>query len=147
MSIEAKQRAAVVREALTWQRTPWHHHACVKGTAVDCGRFMLAVFKAAGVIEYQDPAPYSRDWMMHNDESLFLAEVEKYASRVYSDPFPGDIALFKYGQCISHGAIVIDWPQIIHAYAPARCVTLDTMESGILRKAFVGIWRIKSWAA
>ena len=29
---------------------------------------------------------------------------------------PGDIALFRFGRTFSHGAIVTDWPRLIHAY-------------------------------
>lgn len=34
-----------------------------------------------------------------------------------SVPEPGDVAVFRYGRCYSHGAIVTRWPEIIHAIA------------------------------
>ncbi|HEY3919460.1 MAG TPA: hypothetical protein VGL83_16850 [Stellaceae bacterium] len=40
-------------------------------------------------------------------------------------PKPADIALWKFGRCFSHGAIVLDWPLVIHAYAGKGCVLED----------------------
>ncbi len=37
---EAEQRAAIVKEALTWLGTPFVYGACVKQVGVDCGRFL-----------------------------------------------------------------------------------------------------------
>jgi hypothetical protein len=31
-------------------------------------------------------------------------------------PEPGDVALFRFGRCFSHGSIVTEWPQLIHAW-------------------------------
>ncbi len=39
---------------------------------------------------------------------------------------PGDIVLWKFGRCFSHGAIIVEWPTIIHAYVGQRC----TLENG-----------------
>ena len=38
-----------------------------------------------------------------------------YAHEVEA-PEPGDVALFKFGRCFSHSAIVTDWPLMIHAW-------------------------------
>jgi cell wall-associated NlpC family hydrolase len=37
---------------------------------------------------------------------------------------PGDVAVFRFGRCYSHGGIVVETDPlaIVHAYAPARCV-------------------------
>jgi cell wall-associated NlpC family hydrolase len=39
----------------------------------------------------------------------------RYA-RPVAAPEPGDIALFRFGRTYSHGAIVTEWPRLIHAY-------------------------------
>ena len=120
---EKDQRAAVIAEARTWLRTEYHHQAHVKGGGVDCAWFLIEVYAAAGLIERFDPGYYPSDWMMHRDEERYLAWVEKYAHRVDA-PQPGDLAVWKFGRTFSHGAIVLDWPTIIHAYRRERCVTL-----------------------
>ncbi len=31
-------------------------------------------------------------------------------------PLAGDVAVFRFGRTFSHGAIVVEWPVVIHAY-------------------------------
>jgi len=42
---------------------------------------------------------------------------------------PGDVAVFKFGRCYSHGGIVVETDPlaIVHAYAPSRCVVEDRL--------------------
>ncbi len=135
------ERAAAVREARRWLLTRWTHRGAKMGIGVDCGNLLIEIFNAIGAIPRIDPGQYSRDWMQHNDDSKFLEYVEMFARPKTAPAEPGDILLFRVGKCISHGAIVTEWPEIIHAYAPARCVTRDTMESP-LRHLLVGTWEI-----
>jgi cell wall-associated NlpC family hydrolase len=39
-----------------------------------------------------------------------------YTREIEGPPQPGDIALFKFGRVFSHGAVVVAWPRLIHAY-------------------------------
>jgi hypothetical protein len=39
-----------------------------------------------------------------------------HAHELAGPPKPGDVAVFRYGRTYSHGAIVIAWPRLIHAY-------------------------------
>ena len=115
-------RAAVVAEAKTWLKTKWMHHSCVKGAGVDCAHFLKAVFVNCGLISDFDLGPYPSDWMLNQSEERFLAQIKEHM--VPTDaPLPGDVAVWKFFRCYSHGGIVIDWPTVIHAYARERCVT------------------------
>ena len=69
-------------------------------------------------------------------------------------PKPADIALWRFGRCFSHGAIVIDWPLVIHAYAGKGCVLEDASrarwlaqrgERGTLSPRPVKIFRLRRW--
>jgi cell wall-associated NlpC family hydrolase len=42
---------------------------------------------------------------------------------------PADIALWRFGRCFSHGAIVVDWPIVIHAYLGRGCVLEDAAKA------------------
>jgi cell wall-associated NlpC family hydrolase len=53
---------------------------------------------------------------------------------------PGDIVLYRFGRCISHGAIVLAWPQIIHAYIRLGVVMDEGERNTVLRKAQAGFW-------
>lgn len=137
---EAEERAAVVAEALTWVGTPFHHGQRVKGAGADCGQFPLAVFDAVGLIKSYHPAEYPPDFHIHSDDEMYLRHLEKFTAKVDS-PRPGDIAMFRFGRVISHAAIVVNWPEVVHAYVEARMVTPDDAEVNCeLAKRFVGWW-------
>src|SRR5262249_18131582 len=86
--------------------------------------FLLCkVFHTAGMIPDIDPRPYPHDWHLHRDQERYIGWVEKFGRRV-DQPQPADIALYRFGRCFAHGAIVVRWPQIIHAYV-GRKVQLD----------------------
>lgn len=108
-------RDEVVAEAITWELTPYHHKARIKGVGVDCAQFPAAVYEAVGLIPHIEPG-YSPQWMLHRDEEQFLGWVRQFAREIGREAVgPGDFAIWKYGRCFSHGAMVIDAPQIIHA--------------------------------
>lgn len=140
ISVEDIQREDVVREALSWIGTPFHHQARVKGAGVDCGQLPLAVFEACGLIPSYLPAHYPRDFHMHGDEEMYLGHLERFAAQV-QDPRPGDLAMFRFGRVVSHGAVVVQWPVIVHAYVEARAVVMDdAVANQALARRFVGWW-------
>jgi len=139
---ERAQRLAVVEEALTWIGTPYHHQGRIKGAGVDWGMLPAEVYAAVGVIEPIETPDYQPDFHLHRGEERYLGLVEAHAVRVEGrDPLPGDLALFRYGRVISHGAIVIAWPLVVHSYITAGGVVLDDAEANLdLRKRLVGAW-------
>lgn len=125
----AEQRAAVVAEALTWQRTPWAHRGRVKGAGVDCAQFVIKCYAGAGVIADFDTGEYPRDWHIHKDQERFLTFVPSFAVEIAeADIGPGDLVLCKIGRVFSHGVIVVAWPQGIHAAIQAQMVTLCDLD-------------------
>lgn len=133
-------REKVVEEALTWLGTPYHHQAQVKGAGVDCAQLLLAVYHDVGLIPKVDVGNYAYDWHMHNSEEQFLGWIQKYGKQVET-PKPGDIALFKFGRCVSHGSIVVEWPTVIHSYFRSGCV-LTGAEDAELRGRFHSFWTL-----
>lgn len=141
MTDELLQRSAVVQEAESWLGTPYHHAARVKGAGTDCAMLLAEVYEAAGVTPRVEPEAYPHDWHIHRNEERYLQHVETFARRIEGAPRPGDIALFRVGRCISHGAIVISWPLAIHAYVTPGEVVLEDMEANLdLRERLVGFW-------
>jgi cell wall-associated NlpC family hydrolase len=133
----------VINEALSWLGTPYHHEARVKGAGVDCGQFPAAVYEACGLIPHVGIEPYPHDWHLHRDDERYLGYVERHFFKADS-PMPGDLALFRYGRAISHSAIVIEWPLVIHAYITAGAVVLDDARANAdLAERFVGAWRLR----
>ena len=117
------QRAAVVREALAFLATPYHHMGRVKGVGVDCLTLIACAMENAGVIPPVGIPYYPKDWMHHRDAERYLEGLLRYAREVAS-PDPGDVALWKFGRCFSHAAVVVAWPAVVHACA-GRNVCLE----------------------
>lgn len=120
-------RDQVLQEAGSWLSTPYHHQGRIKGAGVDCAMLLVEVYHACGLIPNIDPRPYPPDWHFHRDEERYLGWVNQYAWPV-DVPQPGDIAVFQFGRCVSHAAIVVDWPNIIHAYVQEGCVLADATQ-------------------
>lgn len=117
---EQEQREAVAAEARSWIGTPYHSQADIKGVGVDCGMLLVRVFIDTGLCEPFDPLPYSSDWMLHRSEEKYLGFVFDRTKEVL-EPRPGDVMVFRYGRCYSHGGIVTCASPltIVHAYQPS----------------------------
>ena len=169
------ERAAVVAEARAWLRTPYHHMGRVKGAGVDCATLLAEVYARAGVIPPQTIPFYPPDWHLHRDAERYLGFVLEHAvelsaisSQLSADQpseliadglkltasLPADIALWRFGRCFSHGAIVVDWPLVIHAYVGKGCVMEDASrarwlaqlgERGVAKPRPVKFFRLKRW--
>lgn len=140
--LEHSQRCAVVAEAQSWLGTPYHHMAKIKKAGVDCGQLLVAVYTECGLVEPFETGDYPADWMLHRDEERYLGWVKKFAVET-DDPKPGDIVVWKFGRCISHGGIVVKWPTIIHAYMPEKLCVLGNGIKGAFEKRtpqFFTIW-------
>lgn len=122
---ETKQRAAVIAEARSWLRTPYHHKGHVKGAGVDCAMLLICVYSApsVGLIKYFEPDHYPEDWAQNNFDERYLSYVIEYAEETKT-PGPGDIVVYKVGHSFSHAGIVVEWPLIIHSSKIDRMTTL-----------------------
>lgn len=129
---EPEERAAVIAAAQTWRRTPYHHRARVKGAGVDCAQILVAVYSEAGLIEPFDLPMYPPDFMLHRGEEIYRGIVSRYCRQIDA-PGVGDIVLYRFGRCFSHGGIIIDWPgRIIHAHRPDGMVVESGGDEGRL---------------
>jgi cell wall-associated NlpC family hydrolase len=140
---ELDEREQVVKEALTWELTPYHENGDVKGAGVDCGMLLVRVFNDALGLGIPDPRPYPIQWAFHQKAERYLDIVESYAHEIQGPPAPGDVVVFKIGHCWAHGGIVVNWPEIIHANPPGDCRRDDWERSNQLRRLtprFFSVW-------
>lgn len=144
---ELNQRRAVVEEALSWLKTPYHHEAHVKGHGVDCAHFLHEVYSAAGMIEWTEIPHYSPDWHLHRTEEKYLDFILGRAKPADLPYLPGDAVAYRWGRPqVSHAAIIIEWPDvIIHAFKDAGFVVLDSALTPALMKRQQGVYRLKVW--
>lgn len=137
---EDEARAAVVREAMEWEGTPYRTGARVKGRngGADCLTSIAGVFANAGLTPHIDIPHYPRDWHLHQEAELYLDGLREWCRDVAPPPErapePGDIVMWKFGKCFSHGAIVVAWPIIIHAYCGRPFGRDDAMRTSVLSK-------------
>lgn len=137
-----EKRQAIVREAMEWIGTPFHHQAQLKGVGVDCANLLIGVYSRVGLVDAFRPDPYPQDWHLHNDEPRFINNLLQYADQVDA-PLPGDIAMFKYGRHAAHGAIVSEWPRVIHAWRDVGEVIETEADRGPLAERLSGFYRLK----
>lgn len=112
------QRQLVVDITKSWVGTPYHHMGRAKGIGVDCGMILAEVYHEAGIIPPIEIEYYPPDWAMHRSEERYLGWLEPYVQILDPNETPqaGDILLYQFGRCISHSAIVVDYPVVIHSY-------------------------------
>jgi cell wall-associated NlpC family hydrolase len=123
---EIKIREVIIKESLEWQRTKFHHQGAIKGVGVDCAQFLIKVFHSCSLIPDLKITDYPMQYGLHGTEEKYLGWVRKYAVEIpVAEAQPGDIALFRFGRVISHGAIIIEWPIVIHAYNPTGVILDD----------------------
>lgn len=110
-------RDEIVAEALTWNDTPYHHQAMVKGIGVDCAQLVAGIGFATGCAPLQVIPTYSTQWHLHNKEERLLETLHSFGCQEINidDAQPGDILTFTFGRVNSHLAILLDNQQIIHA--------------------------------
>lgn len=138
---ERVSRAEVLAEAASWLATPYHHQGRIKGAGVDCATLLIEVYRAAGLVPRIDPRPYPPDWHLHRSAERYLGWVQRYAREIPA-PGPGDVALFRFGRCFSHGAIVAEWPRLIHAYIGQGCIWADGTRAPLAGRPvrFFSLW-------
>lgn len=132
MMTEAEGRRALVSEARSWIGTPYVSNGLVKGPkgGTDCAMFILAVYQGVGLLPKEfDPRPYPAQWHIHQNAERYLGQVERWAHEVAAPPQhkpePGDVVMFLLGRVFAHGAIVVDWPNVIHAVGGDRVLPED----------------------
>ena len=136
---EAQARLAFVEEGLSWIGTPFRDCAAVKGRegAVDCAMLLTAAAINSKLLEPFDPRPYEPRWHMHHADEQFLGWVgEKLGGIEVPEPRFGDVIVWHFGRCFSHGGIIINTEEVVHAYAGARCVLVSRLDEAPLR--FIG---------
>ncbi len=118
---EESLRVRIIAVADSWLGTPYHPMGRVKGVGVDCLTLLAEVYAEAGLIAPLEVPYYPHDWHLHRAAERYLEGLSRYTHEVQL-PLAGDIVPFRFGRCFSHGAIVIEWPRIIHAYVGRACM-------------------------
>jgi NlpC/P60 family putative phage cell wall peptidase len=141
-------RAGIVAAARAWVGTPYHVCADVKGVGCDCAMLLVRVYCDLGLVAPFDPRPYSSDWHLHRSDEVYLRLLLERAHEVAA-PSPGDVVLFRYGRCFSHGGIVTAAAPltIVHAFAGAGIVLEEELSHNVAIAHRLAGARFASWFA
>lgn len=141
-------RQIIVNEAMTWLKTPWHHQANIKNVGVDCCQLIIEVYKSCNLLTQDfNVQNYAKDWHLHRTEQMFLFYVYQHCIKV-DKALKGDIALFSFGRTISHGGIMINDNEVIHAFIDVKQVCISDLSTNIdLKNRLHGFYRLKQLEA
>lgn len=134
---EARGRMAIVEEATTWIGTPFRNCADVKGRqgGIDCAMLLVRCYVDTGRLPPFDPRPYPPDWFLHRREQRFLSWIEgELGARRVDVPRLGDVLIWQYGLCYSHGGIVVNNTEVVHAYGVAGMCMKSRIQDSELSK-------------
>jgi len=141
-SHEAYARAAIVTEALSWIGTPFKNMSDVKGPngGIDCAMLQVRCYVDTGRIAPFDPRPYSPQWHLHKDHERYLEWIkDKLGGVEVETPRLGDCLVYLFGRVFSHGGILINSTQMVHAYTKSRlCHVSDLCEEDLM-------WYVKGY--
>lgn len=142
---EVEGRAAIVRVAREYIGTPYHPGARLKGVGIDCGTLLAEVYERAGIIPHMEIPHYPPDWNKQKKDEKYLEFILRHGHLV---PFervkPGDVAVWKFALSRSHGAIIVNWPVVIHATLREdkvwQCNVTDHLDYAGLDPIFFSFW-------
>lgn len=152
---EAETRQRIVAEAMSWIGTPYVSNARVKGVAgggTDCVMLLIAVYGDMHMLPADlDPRPYPPQWHVHRNEELYMQQILKYSYEVNPPPLrmpkPGDLVMFKVGRVFAHGAIIVGWPNVVHAIGNSIVMLEDVSKNttgkralALLPQRFFTLW-------
>jgi cell wall-associated NlpC family hydrolase len=120
-------RSEAVPIARAWKDTPYVKGGRVLGAGCDCATLLAEYLIAIGASEREGLGVYSHDWFCHVSEERYMFALMKHAQKTLEtvaagspEAKPGDLVLFRVARSrvFNHGAIVLEWPRIIHAVHP-----------------------------
>lgn len=127
-----EQTEALIAEAKTWLKTPYHAHACIKKAGVDCAQLLIGVVVGAGIVS---PFEVRQDYSTVVPQGTeYVDVILKYCDEITEhEAQPGVLALYKTSHGWMHSAIVVEWPSaVIHA-TEKRGVIMTSGDEDILR--------------
>jgi cell wall-associated NlpC family hydrolase len=131
-------REKVIAEAKTWQGTPFRDSARIKGTGVDCGQYVCAVFEAVGLAPHIVTPRYNLQFMLNRSDEWYIETLLQYSDEISaSEAKMGDVVVLKWGRCYSHGAILAEpWPGLMwHALNGFGVGICDAKRDGRIQAA------------
>ena len=139
-------REAIVAEAKSWIKTPYHPGGRIKKVGCDCATFIAEVCIALGLIPNIDIPKESAAHFLETKNPAYLETVLQFAEEISeADVQPGDLVMYKRRDwaIFTHGGIVVSWPNAIVHASNHHGVVMESGVQGALRHWERKIFRIK----
>lgn len=132
---EADRRRRFIEQGLTWVGTPFRDLGAIKGRkgAVDCAMLLARSAIDAGLMAEFDPRSYSPRWHLHRRRELFIEWLEKLGAKEVPEPKLGDVVVWIFGKTFSHGAILVNSEEVVHAYYASGVCLVSRLDESLLR--------------
>lgn len=133
MSVDIITRPMIVAHALTWDKTPYHHQAALRGVGADCLGLLRGVYEHLYGKQPEKPPPYSASWAESGGRELLLNAAHKYLEPAEYDGWrDGDVLIFrvKSASAAKHCGIVVDDKHMIHAVSRRGTMVTGIAEWG-----------------
>lgn len=122
-----ERRAAFVAIARSWLGTPYAFRARVKGAGSDCSTWLAESLIEAGLATreslYGGLNINHQDWWLHASDDVYARRLLRHSHQIAetvarrsTDALPGCVILQRAAKSrvYNHGAVVTEWPRIIH---------------------------------
>jgi cell wall-associated NlpC family hydrolase len=138
---EAEARAAIVVEALSWVGTPFKNMSDIKGPngGIDCAMLQVRCYVDTGRIPPIDPRPYSSQFHLHKSEEEYLRIMKDIGGVEVEKPRLSDCLVYHFGRVFSHGGILINSLQIVHAFTKSGICQVSNLDEEDL------MWIAQGW--
>lgn len=93
------------------------------------------------MVEEFDTDYYPMDWALHRGDERYLSYLLQYAKPT-DNPKAGDIAVFRFGRCVSHAGIMINENEMVHAWLRAKKVVVSRIDEGELNGRLAGFYTL-----
>jgi cell wall-associated NlpC family hydrolase len=128
---ELESRVTIIEYALSWLGTPFVDCADIRGKngGVDCAMLLVRCYVDTGRMKPFDPRPYEPRHMMSSSEEKFLGWVAgRLGGRITETPKLGDLSIWQFGKCFSHGGVVINRREVVHAFGIVGSCIVSPMD-------------------
>lgn len=115
--------------------TPFHHQGRLPAVGLDCIGLVIVGLKAAGVSVCD-----RFDYGLRPDGVSLVTALKEHGALEVTNIQRGDVLVFRYDNQPQHVGIALNEDELIHSFAPARCV----VTSGIgpyWRRRLVAVFR------
>jgi len=132
-SHENELRLKIEEVARKWVGGSYHINGMIPYTHSDCHTILMMIYAEAQLIPLLTPQYYNAQFMLHTGDTKYFDTIKEYASET-SYPQKGDLILYRYGRVISHSAIILNYPEIIHSQVNNGTILDDATNPALVKR-------------